>query len=89
MYRVDASPVTVRLAVWSDRWIWLDARRRGKRGWAWFTTLEGRYIGKNGPDGLVRQLEQIFTAGLDDDPVRRIGQIWNPILAKGPRLEAG
>src|SRR5207249_8250179 len=41
-YRVAASKVTFRLRVWGDRWVWGDIRRRGKSGWAWSATFEGR-----------------------------------------------
>ena len=38
-------PLSVRLWVWSDRWVWLDAREYGTRrkgGWVWSKTVDGR-----------------------------------------------
>ena len=76
--RVDISivvkPVSVRLWVWPDRWIWLDARRPGPRhsgGWVWSQTLEGRFIG----GGPVETLEATVAATYSDEVSEQIAAL--------------
>jgi hypothetical protein len=84
-YRVEALPVQLRLAIWDDRWIWLDARRGGKAGWTWHTTLEGRFVSREGAKGLVRQIEATVDASFELEPSRLIAKIWKAALTLGPR----
>src|SRR4051812_19467133 len=77
-FPVEARTVSVRLKAWADRWIWLDARRSTKRGWAWSVTLDGRLIASDLAGDLVQQLEATIAASKDrDDLVRgQIERVW-------------
>ena len=75
----------LRLEAWPDRWVQFDARQASKKGWVWQFAAEGRLVGGHGPVKLVTTIEaSIAAAGA---PIA-LGAIWDPILAKGPRLIA-
>lgn len=81
---------TVRLFVWEDRWVWVDARSMvdRKQGWAWEFSAEGRAAG--GADGrrLVEALEASIAAAspVEDDNAAILRGLWKPLLAAGPSL---
>ena len=84
-YRVDAVPVQLRLAIWDDRWIWLDVRRGGKAGRTWHATMEGRFVSREGAKELISQIEATVDASFETEPSRLIEKIWKAALALGPR----
>lgn len=85
-YRISAASVRVRLIVWSDRWLWIDARRSAKRGWAWEATMEGRFFSADGARALIRLLEDTISSTKTSDGVpATLERIWKPHLALGPR----
>ena len=86
-YRVQSAKVRVRIKVWGDRWIWLDARRSSKAGWVWEYTVDGRLLPSYSASDLVKLAEQtIATAYLPDDSVARaIASVWTKCLARGPQ----
>lgn len=41
----DGKSPTLRLQLWSDRWVWFDARQAGSPGgWKWTWTTDGRLL---------------------------------------------
>lgn len=86
-YRISASAVRIRLIVWSDRWIWIDVRRRAKLGWAWEVTAEGRFLSEQGARDLIRRLEETIdvTWSADAQIASLVERIWKPHLAHGPK----
>jgi hypothetical protein len=84
-YRVEDARVHIRVYTWSDRWLWIDARRASKSGWAWEVTLEGRYIDKRGARGVVEIIEKMIDAawGAPEVVGARIRAMWSPYLATG------
>lgn len=72
------------VTVWSDRWVWVDARQIGAKGWVWQWTAEGRVPPSIGPKPLSACIESSlsFTA---HGQVERLETCWRPILARGPR----
>jgi hypothetical protein len=75
---------TIRMKVWSDRWVWVDARESSKTGWQWKFSAEGRFPGNARWEDLVYSLEETG-AVLSDSEKENIEKIWSRILAKGPR----
>ena len=86
-YRVEGARVELRLHVWGDRWVWVDARRASKAGWIWEFTSEGRFISQNGARNLVARAEETMDASFlpaaDVSPT--MSAIWSKCLAVGPR----
>lgn len=80
----------VRVFVWQDRWVWVDARSMvgSSKGWSWEFTTEGRAIG--GVDGhrLVQAVEASISAGSQvvQGNGLALAAVWKPLLAAGPRL---
>jgi hypothetical protein len=86
-FRVDRARITLRLQVWGDRWVWVDARRSAKFGWVWESTSEGRFVSPGGARDLVAHVEETLSAAhlpIADVP-RAISAIWSRCLAVGLR----
>ena len=90
---MDASPtagqrVQLRVQVWGDRWVWVDASRYSKSGWVWEFTSEGRFVSPNGARSLVEHAEAMIIAS-HKKPAAEVPQamhdIWSKSLAVGPR----
>jgi hypothetical protein len=76
----------LRIIVWDDRWMWVDARCGSKKGWVWAVTLEGRFLAAKGAKPLVALLEQTLDAiGSANNIEAAIAALWSPHLAQGPR----
>lgn len=86
-YRVEGAHLQLRVHVWSDRWTWVDARRRSKAGWLWEYRNEGRFLGPKGARGLVELVEKTMDESClsASDAPRAISAIWSGCLAFGPR----
>lgn len=86
-YRVERANVSLRLCVWGDGWVWVDARRSSKSGWVWESTSEGRFVSQNGAGDIVVHVEE--TLGACHLPVaevpRAISAIWSRCLSVGLR----
>jgi hypothetical protein len=79
---------TVRLFLWSERLLWIDAREPVKNaGWAWTFTDEGRLLGTYDAHAVIDALERTLalTYELTAADVPRLAAIWKPMLAKGPQ----
>jgi hypothetical protein len=78
---------TVKMVLWPDRWIWIDARRAGKAGWLAHITEEGRLHGDNAA-ALLKKVESycdFLGVDFDQNEASRAGHFWDAILMKGPR----
>ena len=76
----------LRLFVWDDRWVFIDARTLVKdKGWTWEFTDQGRLVGGADGRGLVAALEETIEA-VSSQSSAALKQIWKPLLASGPRL---
>lgn len=86
-YLIQGATVRLRVIAWDDRWIWVDARRLTKRGWAWSVTCQGRFLDQSGPSGVIRRVEETISAtrNLDDEIPSLVRGIWADCLAQGPR----
>lgn len=77
----------VQFYFWEDRWAWIDARERGKRGWRWQWTTEGRVLPSHLGGQLTRRIEMTveeashFSAGTEE----RLNNIWKGVLTTGPK----
>jgi hypothetical protein len=81
----DVGAVRLRLFIWDDRWVVVDARVATKSsGWAWEFTAQGRLVG-NEARTLVGALEASVDAAAahSSDDMERV---WKSLLATGPRL---
>ncbi|MFO1187500.1 MAG: hypothetical protein U1E87_08660 [Alphaproteobacteria bacterium] len=90
---LDGPPATrgawLRLFVWSDRWVWVDARELGKTGWKWECTLEGKLLGRFGGRDLIEAAENSYTHCpfcTSTESVEDVKAIWQSMLATGPKL---
>lgn len=78
----------LRLFLWGDRWIWVDARSLKKGdGWTWHFTHEGRAVGGLTGRQIVEALEASISASspAHGNHAELLEQVWHPILALGPR----
>lgn len=75
----------LRLFLWEDRWIFIDARASAKKGWAWEFTEQGRLVGGLDARALVEALEASLEASFQRSSAS-MKQIWTPLLTTGPRL---
>jgi hypothetical protein len=86
-YRVDAARVKLRLHVWGDRWVWVDARRQSKAGWVWEFTMDGRFISPQGARDLVARAEATISASHlpQAELLTTMSSLWSKCLASGPK----
>jgi hypothetical protein len=77
----------VRLLVWPDRWIWIDARQSSKAGWIWQFTTEGRLRGGLPAATLSQALEDSLAAAHAGSQAssEELRKLWEPLLARGPQ----
>lgn len=82
----------LRLNVWPNRWVWVDARKYEKKGLAWSWSFEGRLQGNCSARDLVETAEESFLFSRYADPsptISEINKYWHAILATGPKLVGG
>jgi len=76
----------LRVHIWDDRWIHIDARRSSKAGWVWQFTTKGRLLGSHSARDLVALFEESLSAGhWDEQAPGKLTALWDPVLAKGPQ----
>ena len=74
----------LRLFVWEDRWVFIDARTPTKAsGWAWEFNYQGRLLGDEA-HALIHAFEQSIDAATIQSG-EALGGVWKPLLATGPR----
>ena len=80
--------IRLRLKVWGDRWVCVDAGFLQKRRWAWESALQGRFVGQDGGRGLVRMIEETMSVSRSADSAvpNLIEEVWEKSLAKGPKV---
>lgn len=75
----------LRLFVWDDRWVFVDARIPTKSdGWSWEFSYEGRLVGDE-----ARALIEAFEDSIEAAAMQsgeRLELVWKPLLAGGPHL---
>jgi hypothetical protein len=84
---LSRNSVRMRLYIWEDRWVWIDARKAGKMGWDWEFSKHGRLSGDCSPRQLIEAFKQFyFSSSLFDTQARTLeaSTIWGEILAAGP-----
>lgn len=86
-FRIDGSRANIRVYIWDDRWIWIDARRSAKSGWAWQFTSEGRFLPIHDARMLVALTEKTLSAGYlsEGNVATALSELWQRFLASGPR----
>jgi hypothetical protein len=83
----EVGAARLRLFVWDDRWVFIDARAPTKRsGWAWEFSYEGRMVGDEAR-ALIGAFEQSIEA-TTTQPAETLAGVWKPLLASGPRLSS-
>ena len=81
----DVGMARLRLFVWDDRWVFIDARTPTKNsGWEWEFTCQGRLIGEEAA-ALIRAFEASVDAAASQSS-EALQRVWKPLLASGPRL---
>jgi hypothetical protein len=78
---------SIRLVVWGDRWVWVDARRYSKVGWVWKCRSEGWFVSQDGAPAVVAHVEETLSAcRLPTAEVPgAISEIWAKCLSVGLR----
>lgn len=77
----------MRLYVWGDRWIWIDARKAKKSGWEWEFSKDGRLTGCSSPRQLMETFKKFYSASYHFNSKsieNEAGVMWRKILATGP-----
>ena len=77
----------LRLHAWPDRIVWLDARKRAKKGWEWVWTIDGRIIGDAKLPDIIKALGDTLSLlhEMDASRVDEFNTVWRPLIAQGPR----
>ena len=76
----------VRVFLWADRFIWVDARQPSKNGWRFSWSKEGQLVGRKRGQ-LQKTIEQTIDE-LAGDPTRvdaTLEELWAPIISTGLR----
>jgi len=79
--------IKMRLYVWGDRWIWIDARKGRKKGWEWEYSKDGRLSGHSSPRQLIEAFKKFYSASCHFDTqsfIQDAASVWETILAIGP-----
>jgi hypothetical protein len=73
--------------VWEDNSCWVRASQGSKNGWLWQWDYEGRLFSDDIGRTLVSALEGTMglVGEMSTDRIRDFDEIWEPILACGPR----
>lgn len=84
----SVSAPSIRMYVWSDRWVWVDAREASRNGWKWEWTGEGRAPGQDFGRVLTKALERSIDEAITclGNAPDELEKIWGPLLSDG-RLE--
>ena len=80
------SLTTIRVFVWADRFIWVDARRGSKDGWTFSWTKEGQLVGRRKGQLRVAIEKTLEAAGLiQSEDTSTLDEIWTPVVSTGLR----
>jgi hypothetical protein len=87
-FRTSFSPSgpRVKLRVWENRWVWVDARQPSKAGWLWSSTSEGRIAGGKSGTDVLRALENFYILLPNHDYMGDLdgaAQVWSDLLLSG------
>ena len=69
---------------WADRWLWVDIREGGDRGWKFEWTIEGRLSGQKSAVDIVEAITVTDRAlfNINGDHADAINAIWREIVIK-------
>jgi hypothetical protein len=80
----EVGAARLRLFVWDDRWVFIDARIPTKTsGWEWEFSYQGRLVGDD-TRALFGGFEQSIDAVAAQSD-EALDNVWRPLLAAGPR----
>lgn len=82
---------SIQTKVWSDRLVWVDARRWSQDGWVWTWTIEGRLLGEPNVTRFVDAYERTISLASFSNNVdaQVLNKLWSPFLATYPKLVRG
>ena len=78
----------LKIVIWHDRFVWLDARVASKRdGWIWEWTFDGRLLGDKSGKDLVEAVEKTIhiLSYAKQGETDQLSAPWKPLLARGPK----
>ena len=78
----------LKIVIWHDRWVWLDARVGSKRdGWLWEWNFNGRLLGDKSGKDFVEAVEKTIWGlhSAKQDQTDQLATPWKPLLARGPK----
>ena len=80
--------IRIRVYLWDDRWLWVDARKSKKEGWDWEYTSEGRFSNSVSVRELMLSLKS-FCKDSESFNVNNVAVLantyWGKVIAKGPQ----
>jgi hypothetical protein len=83
---MSTKSVRITIGLWADRWVSLDARKPGKKGWDWCYSYEGRLSGDHQVGviiDLVKELDDALHPERGFEGVTEESR-WYKILLRGP-----
>lgn len=86
--RASARGCVVRLFIWEDRWVFVDARVGSKHGWKWEWTREGKLLGSVNGRSLVEALERTidFAPSMSTAETHLLDGVWIRMFGAKPKL---
>lgn len=86
--RASARVCVVRLFIWEDRWVFVDARVGSKHGWKWEWTRKGKLLGSVNGRSLAEALERTidFAPSMSTAETHLLDGVWIRMFGAEPRL---
>ena len=85
---LSRNSIKIRLYIWADRWLWIDARKSKKDGWEWEYTFEGRLSGLASERDLMEALKAFNKSSItytEDSVAKESDLHWMRLIATGPK----
>lgn len=82
--------IRIRMYVWDDRWLWIDARRSTNinDGWEWEYTIEGKMSGSSTERELFDTLKSFYKESQmynAENATSNANLCWKKLIATGPK----